>query len=99
MIDLSVVVLPAPLRPRSVTTSPAGTSNVTPCSTCDSPYHALRSRTASNGAPAGTAAPDAVPATRSSGMRCPQIGFDHRGMPGHVLVAAFGQDFASREHR
>ena len=52
MIDFSVVVLPAPLRPSSVTTSPAGTSNVTPCSTCDSPYQALSSRTASSGAPA-----------------------------------------------
>ena len=28
MIDFSVVVLPAPLRPSSVTTSPARTSNV-----------------------------------------------------------------------
>ena len=30
MIDFKVVVLPAPLRPRRVTTSPRGTSNVTP---------------------------------------------------------------------
>jgi hypothetical protein len=30
MIDLSVVVLPAPLRPSSVTTSPVNTSNVAP---------------------------------------------------------------------
>ena len=50
MIDFSVVVLPAPLRPSSVTTSPAVTSNVTPCSTCDSPYQAFSSRTASSAA-------------------------------------------------
>ena len=30
MIDRSVVVLPAPLRPSSVTTSPAATSKATP---------------------------------------------------------------------
>ena len=49
MIDLSVVVLPAPLRPSSVTTSPARTSNVTPCRMCDSPYQACRPSTASSG--------------------------------------------------
>src|SRR5690349_6993838 len=40
--DLSVEVRPAPLRPSSVTTSPLFTVRSTPCSTCDSPYHALR---------------------------------------------------------
>jgi hypothetical protein len=30
MMDFSVVVLPAPLRPSSVTTSPANTSKVAP---------------------------------------------------------------------
>ena len=33
MIARSVVVLPAPLRPRSTKTPPSGTSKVTPCST------------------------------------------------------------------
>ncbi len=61
MIDFSVVVLPAPLRPSSVTTSPAATSKSTPCRTCDSPYQALSSRTASSGAPAAPAAPAARP--------------------------------------
>ena len=61
MIDFSVVVLPAPLRPSSVTTSPAATSNATPCRMCDSPYHACRPRTASSGA---VAAGDAVSAAR-----------------------------------
>src|SRR5438067_2974106 len=41
MIDFSVVVLPAPLRPSSVTTSPSATSNSMPCRMCDSPYQAL----------------------------------------------------------
>ena len=45
MIDFSVVVLPAPLRPSSVTTSPWCTSNDTPCRMCDSPYQACRSLT------------------------------------------------------
>src|SRR5918912_44888 len=47
MIDFSVVVLPAPLRPRSVTTSPSRTSKSMPCRMCDSPYQALRPRTSS----------------------------------------------------
>src|SRR5438067_12085227 len=47
MIDFSVVVLPAPLRPSSVTTSPSRTSKSMPCRMCDSPYQALRSRTSS----------------------------------------------------
>src|SRR3954468_22759301 len=47
MIDLSVVVLPAPLRPSSVTTSPSATSKSMPCRMCDSPYQALSPRTSS----------------------------------------------------
>ena len=50
MMDLSVVVLPTPLRPSSVTTSPWFTTKSTPCRTCDSPYQACRSFTASIGA-------------------------------------------------
>src|SRR5262249_28061301 len=42
MIDFSVVVLPAPLRPSSVTTSPALTSKLMPCRMWDSPYQASR---------------------------------------------------------
>ena len=37
MIVRSVVVLPTPLRPTSVATSPVATLSVMPCSTCDSP--------------------------------------------------------------
>src|ERR1700731_1284471 len=49
MIDLSVVVLPAPLRPSSVTTSPGSTRNSTPCRIWDSPYQACSAATVSSG--------------------------------------------------
>ena len=42
MIAFSVVVLPAPLRPSRVTTSPRRTSKLTPCSTWLSPYQPLQ---------------------------------------------------------
>ncbi len=41
--DFSVVVLPAPLRPSSVTTSPAFTLKLMPWRMWDSPYQACRS--------------------------------------------------------
>src|SRR5271166_2488251 len=47
MIDFSVVVLPAPLRPSSVTTSPSRTSKSTPCRMWLSPYQALSPFTSS----------------------------------------------------
>src|SRR5260370_14085547 len=42
MIAFRVVVLPAPLRPSSVTTSPARTLKSIPCRILDSPYQAWR---------------------------------------------------------
>src|SRR5262245_32495120 len=42
MIAFSVVVLPTPFRPRSVTTSPSRTSRSMPWRMCDSPYHECR---------------------------------------------------------
>src|SRR4051794_34204194 len=42
MIDFIVVVLPAPLRPNRVTTSPSRTSKSTPCRIWLSPYQAFR---------------------------------------------------------
>src|SRR5437660_5945137 len=86
MIDFSVVVLPAPLRPSSVTTSPARTSKVAPCSTWDSPYQACSPSTASRGA-----AP-------TSGMAGSKIGFAHLRMGGDRLVVAFGQYPAAGQH-
>src|SRR6185312_16515557 len=41
MIDFMVVVLPAPLRPSRVTTSPSRTSRSTPCRMWLSPYQAF----------------------------------------------------------
>src|SRR5689334_8496696 len=86
MMDLSVVVLPAPLRPSSVTTSPARTSNETPCRTWDSPYQACRPSTASNGA-------------SPSAMTDPEIGFAHAGIGGDRVIVAFRQDAPPRQHR
>src|SRR5262245_38265412 len=84
MIDLSVVVLPAPLRPRSVTTSPARTSNVTPCRMCDSPYHACKFSTDSSG--------------EASSMTDPEIGFAHFRIGGHGLVVALRENAPARQH-
>src|SRR5262249_40303351 len=83
MIDLSVVVLPAPLRPSSVTTSPARTSKVTPCSTCDSPYQACRLSTASSAA---------------SGMPHSQVGLAHFRIGRDAGVVALGEHAAAGEH-
>src|SRR4051794_33536550 len=47
MMDFIVVVLPAPLRPSSVTTSPSRTSKSTPCRMWLSPYQEFRSLTSS----------------------------------------------------
>src|ERR1700730_7325142 len=84
MIALSVVVLPTPLRPSSVTTSPACTSKVTPWSTWDSPYQASRLLTARSECP--------------SAMADPEIGFAHRGILRHRLVVALGQHVAAGQH-
>src|ERR1700685_66635 len=89
MIALSVVVLPTPLPPSSVTTSPACTSKVTPWSTWDSPYQASRLSTARSGCASGI---------DSSGMARPEIGFAHRRILRHRLVVALGQHVAAREH-
>src|SRR5512147_1015056 len=85
--DFSVVVLPAPLRPRSVTTSPARTSKSTPWSTCDSSYQACRSRTASSG---GLAA--------ASLMAAAHVRLDHVPVPRHGGVVALRQHLAARQH-
>src|ERR1041385_6476703 len=85
MMDFSVVVLPAPLRPSSVTTSPWCTSNDTPCKMCDSPYHACKSFTESSGA-------------RRSGMTRPHVGFLHLGIVGNRRVIALRQHAAARQY-
>src|SRR5215510_9805546 len=87
MIDFIVVVLPAPFLPSSVTTSPARTSKVTPCSTCDSPYQACKPSTASSAAEVGLS------------MSGSEIGFAHARIGRHRLVVALGQDVSARQHR
>src|SRR5207244_12792301 len=81
MIDFRVVVLPAPLRPSSVTTSPGRTSKVTPCRMCDSPYQACSSRTARSGA--------------VSGMPRSHVGLDHLGAARNARIVARCQDLTS----
>src|SRR5215831_5756054 len=83
MIARMVVVLPAPLRPRSVTTSPAFTSKVMPCRMWLSPYQACTSPTAS----------------WASGMAGPHISFDDLRIGGDLTVGSLGQHLAAGEHR
>src|ERR1700733_4000743 len=84
MMDFIVVVLPAPLRPSSVTTSPSATSKSTPCSTWLSPYQAFS---------------PAIFSAELSGIRGPQIGGDHFGVLRHGGVVALGQHAAPGQHR
>src|SRR3954470_16652999 len=95
--DFSVVVLPAPLRPSSVTTSPAFTVKLTPCRMWDSPYHASRFCTASTGLPAAEATGRS--AIVSSGMPGPQIGFLDALVFGQFGIMAFRQHVTARQYR
>src|SRR5919107_1783112 len=97
MIDLRVVVLPAPLRPSKVTTSPGATSKVTPCKTWDSPYHASRLRTASSGAVEGAGVDRAARA--GSAMHASNIGLDPPRVLGDGRVVALGEHATARQHR
>src|SRR6516162_6367453 len=87
MIDFSVVVLPAPMRPSSVTTSPTKTSKLAPWSTWDSPYQACSPSTASSGAVLGLSMAD------------PEIGLTHQRVGRNCLVVPFGEHSTTREHR
>src|SRR5580692_4412737 len=87
MIDFSVVVLPAPLRPSSVTTSPASTWKLTPCSTWDSPYHACKLSTASSWEAGALTMPH------------PHIGLAHFRIGGNRLVVALGENASAGQHR
>src|SRR5580698_11317609 len=94
MTDFNVVVLPTPLRPSSVTTSPACTSNVMPCKICDSPYQASSPLTASMAR---------VPGKSFLGMTVSimtgsKIGFAHRRIGRHRLVVTLRQHLAARQH-
>src|SRR5207244_13373309 len=84
-----VVVLPAPLRPSRVTTSPSPTAKFIPCRMCDSPYQACNSSTRSNSPSDGP----------TSGMTGSELGLDHLRTLRHRRVIAFGQDPAAGQHR
>src|ERR1700733_11769810 len=99
MIALSVVVLPTPLRPSNVTTSPACTLKVAPCSTWDSPYQASRLSTARSGRVSAMTGPRMTgPKMTGPKMTGPEIGFAHRRILRHRLVIALGQHVAAGEH-
>src|SRR6516225_4490332 len=89
MIALSVVVLPAPLRPSRVTTSPSPSSKLIPCKICDSPYQAFSSLTRNTSRPGADA----------SGMTGSEIGLNDLRIIRYGRVIAFGQDPAAGQHR
>src|SRR5438105_3468883 len=96
MIDFSVVVLPAPLRPSSVTTSPAFTSKLIPCRMWDSPYQASRSRTWRMLPPVAAFA--GASAIAVSGMTRSQIGFLDAFVLGQLAVMALREHLPARQH-
>src|SRR5438093_3401681 len=87
MTDLRVVVLPAPLRPRRVTTSPRLTSKSTPWSTWDSPYQACRSRTSRS-----------APSAMGSAVTLAHVGLDDVGISRHAGVVPLRENLSAGEH-
>src|SRR3954451_2692578 len=83
MMLFMVVVLPAPLRPSSVTTSPSCTSKSTPCRMWLSPYQAF----------------SPLIASMASGIWRPEIGGDDVRVAAHAGIVPLGQDLPAREHR
>src|SRR5260370_22171208 len=88
MIARKVVVLPAPLRPSRVTTSPWPTANLIPCRMWDSPYQACNSSTPSS----------CCAVTAASGMPSPQIRLHDVGVLRDSVVIALGKDAAAGQH-
>src|SRR5437667_3863402 len=88
MIARRVVVLPAPLRPSRVTTSPSLTVKFIPWRMCDSPYQAGRSLMRSK----------SFWRTAVSGMPGPHIGFDDLRVLGNLRVGALRQDLPARQN-
>src|SRR4249920_3255026 len=90
--DLRVVVRPAPLRPRSVTTSPRRTARSTPCSTCDSPYQALR--------PEMPRTSSAMDRHGAGVLGCgAHVRLDHLRVRRNLRISAFRQHGAALHHR
>src|SRR5476649_667860 len=101
MTDFSVVVLPAPLRPSKVTTSPAFTLKLIPCRMWDSPYQASRFLTASTSPPATADGAGFVEgaAVARSGMTGSQIGFLDALVLGQFGVVALREHLSAGQHR
>src|ERR1700761_9404716 len=97
--DLRVVVLPAPLRPSKVTTSPAFTLKSMPCRMWDSPYQACRFCTDKIGvAVPGTVFAVAASATFRLAMTGSQIGFLDALVLGQIGVSALRQHPPAGQH-
>src|SRR5580658_10717566 len=101
MIDFIVVVLPAPLRPSNVTTSPSRTAKSTPCRMWLSPYQAFSPlifsiALGSDVAPSGIA-PSGIAAS-GMGELGAEIGGDHLGVFRYLGIVALRQHAASGEH-
>src|SRR5689334_8882588 len=99
MIDFKVVVLPAPLRPSKVTTSPAFTVKFMPCRMCDSPYQASRFFTSRMVPPPAVVALPGRVAVITSGMTRPQIGFLDALVFRQFGVRSFGKHLTPGQHR
>src|SRR6202161_4076350 len=95
--DFSVVVLPAPFRPSSVTTSPGFTWKLMPCRMWDSPYQASRFWTARVGA-ADAAVAVVASAIFTSTMAGPQIGFLHTRIFRQLGIVTLRQHMTARQH-
>src|SRR5918994_681884 len=83
-MERSVVDLPAPLEPISVTTSPSSTCSVTPLSASMEPYAVTISSTSSSG-------------IRSPLL--PEVGLDDLRVVAHLHRLALGDLLAVVEHR
>src|SRR3954471_9596938 len=81
MIERSVVVRPAPLRPSSVTTSPLFTDRLTLCRMCDSPYQDCRSEISNAGVPPTA---DAAPPCCNVAVLISVCSFQRAGSGTHV---------------
>src|SRR3712207_1036091 len=107
MMERSVVVLPAPLRPSRVTTSPSRTSRSTPCRMWLSPYQASSPRTSSSAAPPAGPGRGRVMVIASAmlghshglglGLGA-EIGGDDIGIARDGRVVALGEYAAARKH-
>src|SRR5271167_2167136 len=94
MIAFRVVVLPAPLRPSRVTTSPSRTSRSTPCRMCDSLYQAWRPLTLST---VGAPATPGVCASAASAIPHSHIGLLHILVLRHFAIVALRQNAPARQ--